>query len=121
MDGDFAYQCSYPAEQMPQPGRVDLAEVAYLRPVLEAPGEARKMPGDHGIETWAKRHKGHWYVIAVNSSEKPLTSAIDVSALGVSGDAQVLFEDGRMVATMDGKINDQFTADAAHVYKVASK
>ena len=97
-----------------------LTEISQLRPVLEAVGQARTVKATTGIETWAKKHAGYWYVITVNSTEKPLQAQIDISELGVKGKPEVLFENGRKCRFARGRISDEFTADGAHVYRISS-
>ena len=96
-----------------------LTEISQLRPVLEAIGPSQTVEATAGIQTWAKQHAGHWYVIAVNSTEKPLEATIDLDGLGVTGQPVVLFEEGRSCRFGSGKLSDSFSADGAHVYKIA--
>ena len=95
-----------------------LTELAQLRPVLEAKGKSRTVPATDGIETWAKAHEGWWTIIAVNSTERPLAVAIDVSELNAQGPPEVLFEQGRKCGFADGRIRDDFSAAGAHVYRI---
>ena len=97
-----------------------LTEIASLRPVLESEGKSRTVGATNGIETWAKEFDGHWYVIAANSTERPQEAWIDVSELSDKDQPEVLFEKGRKCGFDDGRIRDDFSADGAHVYRLAA-
>jgi hypothetical protein len=86
--------------------------------MLEAEGQSRTVSATDGIETWAKAHEGWWTIIAVNSTERPLAAAIDVSELNAQGPPEVLFEQGRKCGFAGGRIRDDFSADGAHVYRI---
>ena len=59
-------------------------------------------------------------MIAVNGTEKPLKATIDLTDLKVSGRPAVLFEEDRPCRFSGGRITDLFSADGAHVYKIAA-
>lgn len=98
-----------------------LTEISQLRPVLETVGPSQTVKATTGIETWAKQHAGYWYVIAVNTTEKPLQAQIDLNELEVSEPPVVLFENGRTCQFSAGKITDDFRADGVHVYKITKQ
>ena len=101
-------------------GKHVLTEIAALRPVLEAVGEPREIKATEGIGTWAKRHAGDWYLIAVNGAERPVDATIDLGGLDIGGEAAVLFENGRTCRFEARRISDRFGPDGAHVYRIAA-
>lgn len=69
------------------------------------------------IQTLVKYFEGHYYILSVNSSADSLEASLDLSALGLPGNAEakLLFEN-RTIEVKDGILKDSFAGYQRHVY-----
>ncbi|MBQ7208598.1 MAG: hypothetical protein IJS01_12440 [Lentisphaeria bacterium] len=103
------------------------AEIVPLVPVLterdNAPrpeaavlsGPAKDVLGNDSLSVMARKHGGHLYLFALNSSAETIRARIALP--GVSG-GTVLYENGRRIAVQNGFLTDDFPPKGVHVYKL---
>ncbi len=90
------------------------ADIVALAPaLLDTAGPAVVGPGSP-IRVGLRRHNGATYVIAVNSSTKPVTGRIAVP--GLPDRTLTVFGEGRTVQSQLGQIVDSFAGLDVHVY-----
>ncbi len=86
------------------------------RTVTFTPPDSKKPVDYPSLNVLCKRHDGHFYVIAVNSTDQPVTAEIN-NLQSSDPVARVLFQ-GRTVELNHGRFEDKFPAWGVNIYKI---
>ena len=109
----FGKKSSAPVSTTPAEIAQEKTEIETLAPAL-VDQAIDASANDGSLRVGARQHNGAVYVIAVNGSRSPVTSTINVPALG---NRTVTSLDGtRTVTASNGSFTDSFGSLEVHIY-----
>lgn len=94
----------------------DLAHISSLAPVLLSTPLPVSMRPDTPVRATARVYGGRTYVIAVNNSPLPLTTAFGVPAQAMTAATAQVWQENRTVRVNRGGISDKFDPYGVHIY-----
>ena len=88
-------------------------------PASVEPDMAKLLPNAKGIAMMTKKHEGATYLFTVRMQSSPAKGVFQVAGAS-NGKVNVLGED-RTITMKNGRFEDDFEADAVHIYRIRGK